>query len=167
LAAVALGTALVAYAVALGSYLGIGPAVSSPNEAKITTGAALMGHWMLLVGVVSYGRFVVLDAQGLIPQRKRERAVSKQVKVAKDREVKHVASRSTAAASGPLRSFRESLQRSAPVESKAAQWIDGSEPETDSYNDGDGDGDGNEADFGGRRLSKAERKRLRKQKRAA
>ena len=77
--------------------------------------------------------------------------------------MKHVASRSTAAASGPLRSFRESLQSSAADESKSTEWVDGSEPETEGYDDGEGD----DADYGGRRLSKAERKRLRKQKRAA
>ena len=148
LAAVALGAAIAAYGVAIASYLGIGPAVAPQSEVMIAAGAALLGHWMLLVGVVSYGRFVVLDAQGLVPVRERERAVSqqaavsKQSKIAKDREVKHVASRTTAAATtSPLRSFRESLQGSAPVESKSTEWVDGSEPVTESYDD-DGDGDG-------------------------
>ncbi len=161
LAAVGLGTAVVAYGIALGCYFGMGPAVASPSEVMITAGATLVGHWMLLVGVLSYGRFVVLDALGLMSERHRERAAAKQAKVAKDREVKHVASRSTAAPSSPLRSFRENLKGSAPVESKSTEWVDGSEPETESY------GDGDQAEFGARRLSKAERKRLRNQKRAA
>ena len=168
LAAVSLGTALAAYGVAIASYLGMGPEVAPRSEVMIVAGAALMGHWMLLVGVVSYGRFVVLDAQGLIPVREREQAVSKQAavskqtKIAKDREVKNVASRSTAASTNsPLRSFRESLRGSAQVESKSTDWVDGSEPVTESYEDGD------ESDLGGRKLSKADRKRLRNQKRAA
>ena len=163
LAAVTLAAALVSFGVALASHLGIGPAVAPQYEVMITAGAALLGQWMLLVGVVTYGRFVVLDAQGLIPERRCERTVSKQAKVTKDREVKNVTSRSaTAGPSGPLRSFRESLESSAPVGSKTTEWVDGSEPESESYDDGDG-----ESAYGGRKLSKADRKRLRKQKRAA
>jgi hypothetical protein len=169
LAATALTASFASYGVALASYLGIGPALAPQVEVMVTAGATLVGHWMLLVGVVSYGRFVVLDAQGLIPVRVSGRAVSKSKSVfkskasAKEQEVKNVAARSTAAASGPLRSFRESLASSAAAESESTEWVDGSEPETEGYDDGDGDN----ADYGGRRLSKAERKRLRKQKRAA
>jgi hypothetical protein len=112
---------------------------------------------MLLIGIVSYGRFVVLDAQGLIPVRARSRTVSQQAKVVKDREVKHIASHTTATSSGPLRAFRES-HGSAPTPAQATQWVDGSEPEPDGY------GDGDELDSGGRKLSKAELKRLRKLK---
>ncbi len=169
LAAVALGAAMAAYGVAIAGFLGIGPAVAAQSEVMIVAGAALLGHWMLLVGIVSYGRFVVLDAQGLVPARERERAVSQRAKIVKDREVKHVASRTTAASTiSPLRSFRESLQGSAAVESKATNWVDGSEPVAESYDDGDGDGDGGDGSgYGGRKLSKADRKRLRNQKRAA
>ena len=81
LAAVALGEALVAYCVAVASYLGIRPEISPQSELMVTAGATLVGHWMLLVGVVSYGRFVVLDAQGLIPRSERERTASKQARV--------------------------------------------------------------------------------------
>ena len=63
--------AIASYGVALASYLGIGLAIAPQSEVMITAGATLVGHWMLLVGVVSYGRFVVLDAQGLIPVRER------------------------------------------------------------------------------------------------
>ena len=167
LAAAALATAFVAFGVAVVSFLGVSPALEPRGEVMVSAGAALFGYWMLFVGIVSYGRFVVLDAQGLIPVRARGRAATTlgktvQAKVVKDREVKHVASRTPAAAPGPLRTFRESLG-SAPVESsKSTQWVDGSEPESDSY--GDGDGDGDESDFSDRKLSKADRKRLRKLK---
>lgn len=165
LAAVALGGALVAYGVALTSYLGIGLEVAPQSEVMITAGAALVGHWLMLVGVVSYGRFVVLDAQGLIPVRVRtvkQASGSKQKNSVKDREVKNVASRSTAAAAStsPLRSFRESLESSSAAESQETEWVDGTEPVSENYDDEDGD-------FGDRKLSKSERKRLRKQKRAA
>ena len=156
---------LVAYGVALASYLGIGLEVAPQSEVMITAGAALVGHWLMLVGVVSYGRFVVLDAQGLIPVRVRnvkQASGSKQKNSVKDREVKNVASRSTAAAAStsPLRSFRESLQSSASDESQETEWVDGTEPVSENYDDEDGD-------FGDRKMSKSERKRLRKQKRAA
>jgi hypothetical protein len=167
LAAVTLGAAIASYGVALASYLGLGLALPPQSEVMITSGAALLGHWFLLVGVVSYGRFVVLDAQGLIPVRERARAAAKQASFSsskngvKDREVKRVAADSTSPGhSGPLRTFRESLNRSADDASNSTQWVDGSEPVAESYDEEDGD-------FGDRRLSKADRKRLRKQKRAA
>jgi len=164
LAAVTLGAALASFGVALASYLGIGPAVAPQSEVMITAGAALLGHWMLLVGVVSYSRFVVLDAQGLIPGRRCERTASKQVKLAKTRDENDVASRSTSAGpSGQRRSSREGVAASAPIGSPTTEWVDGSELEADRYDDGDG----NAARYGNRKLSKAERKRLRKQKRAA
>jgi hypothetical protein len=166
LAAVALGAAITSYGVALATYLGIGPALAPHVEVMVTAGATLMANWLVLVGVVSYGRFVVLDAQGLIPVRASSRADSKSkasVKAStKDREVKNVASRTAASASGPLRSFRENLSSSAS-ETPATEWVDGSDGEVESYDDSDGE----EGDFQGRRLSKLERKRLRKQKRAA
>jgi hypothetical protein len=157
LAAATLAAAYVAIAVAVASYLGVGPAIEPRGAVMVSAGATLIGYWMLLIGIVSYGRFVVLDAQGLIPIRARHRAISRQAKVVKDREVKHVASRSTAAPSGPLRAFRESLG-SPPTPTKPTEWVDGSAPEPDGYEDGD------EPDFGDRKLTKAERKRLRKLK---
>ena len=67
--------------------------------------------------------------------------------------MKDVASRSAAAgSSGPLRSFRESVANSAAAEARATEWVDGSEPETETYDDGDGAG----SRHGERRLSKAE-----------
>ncbi len=168
LATVALGVAFVAYGVAVASYLGVGAALAPRSEVMMTAGATLVGHWMLLVGVVSYGRFVVLDAQGLILRS--ERAVSRQVdgskvkSTVKDQGVNHVASRFAADGNrGPLRAFRESPEGSANGQAKPTEWVDGSEPEAEAYDEGDG----NSRSHGGRRLSKAERKRLRNQKRAA
>ena len=119
LAAAALIAAMVAYCTALTSYLGFLPHGSPETAVMVTCGAALWGHWMLLVGVVSYGRFVVLDAQGLIPLRRRERAGSQRRKDVKGREVRHVASRSTGAG----------RPDPAAVALKATEWVDGSEPE--------------------------------------
>lgn len=167
LAAATLGLAFIACGVSLGSYLGLGPAIASPMEVMVTSGAMLAGQWLLLLGIVSYGRFVVRDAEGLNPAGPRERTAKKSVElsvavVTKDREVKHVGPSTTpAAASAPLRAFRENAERATPAESKPTQWVDGSEPEAEIYDDGE------QADYSGRKLSKADRKRLRRQKRAA
>jgi len=157
LAAATLAAAYVAFGVAVASYLGIGPALEPRAAVMPSAGAVLLGYWMLLIGIVSYGRFVVLDAQGLIPVRAGNRAVSKQAKVVKDREVKRIASDSAADSSRPLRPFRGSLS-SAPTPAKSTEWVDGSTPEPDGYYDGE------ERNFGNRKLTKAERKRLRKLK---
>jgi hypothetical protein len=159
LAAATLAAAYVAFGVAIANYLGIGPTLEPRAAVMLSGGATLLGYWMLLIGIVSYGRFVVLDAQGLIPVRARRRAVSQQAKVVKDREVKHIASPGAADSNRPLRTFRESLG-SAPTPARPTEWVDGSAPEPDGYDDGDGD----EPDSGNRKLTKAERKRLRKLK---
>jgi hypothetical protein len=162
LAAAALGTALLSYGVGIASYVGIGAALEPHSQVMVTAGATLFAHWMLFVGVTAYGRYVVLDAQGLVPVRRREPRVSKQAKLSLVPEVKIVAAKPTAAASAsPLRSFRQSLRdsdsgRPAPVVSKPTEWVDGSEPVDDGYGDDRDGGQGN------RKLSKAERKRLRK-----
>ena len=138
------------------------PALEPRGEVLVTAGARLMGQWLLLIGVASYGRFVVLDAQGLIPVRQRKRAVSRPVKKSTDSDVREVAATtSSASPSSPLRAFRQSLTstaRPAAAEPKSTQWIDGSELERDSYDDDE------PSEAGGRKLSKAERKRLRKLK---
>jgi hypothetical protein len=158
-AAVAIGAAIGSYGVAVASYLGIGVELAPASQVMVTAGATLVGHWMLLVGILSYGRYVVLDAQGLIPARERSRTVSKREQVAKDREVKHASRTAAAESKSPLRSFRESYD-SAEVESKSTQWVDGTEPVSENYDDEDGD-------YDSQKISKADRKRMRKQKRAA
>jgi hypothetical protein len=162
LAAVLLMGSFVSYGVGIASFLGIGSVLAPHNQLMLTAGAVLAGHWMLLIGLVSYGRFVVLDAQGLVPVRQRKRAVTKQTN---DNEVSmsnSVASRTTAASDSPLRSFRQSLTtsaRPAPVVSEPTEWVNGSEPEGGNYDDDDHESGGS-----GRKLTKAERKRLRKLK---
>ncbi len=158
LSAVSLGVAFTCYGVATASFLGLGAEVAPPSEVMITAGAALVGHWMLLVGVVSYGRFVVLDAQGLIPVSRGRQTDFKSGKVAKDREVKDVASHSDAATSNsPLHAFRESRSSVPKVDSKSTQWVDGTEPVSEGYDEEDGN-------YNSRKLNKADRKKLRKLK---
>ena len=74
LAAVALDASLVAYLPPRCSYLG-SPAIADPRtRVDGHVGRHASGPLDVAVGVVSYARFVVLDAQGLIAVRRRERA---------------------------------------------------------------------------------------------
>jgi hypothetical protein len=159
LAAVSLAGAFALYGVAVGSYLSAESFGSSSKEAMLTCGARLLANWLLLIGVVSYGRFVVLDVQGLIPVRTRKPAGSKSSAVTKDQAVKQSSSRSAAASTGPLHSIRAKIAETEPAET-STRWVDGTEPISEDYGDEDGD-------LRIRRLSKADRKRLRQQKRAA
>ena len=71
LAASALLAAFACYGLSLASYLMSWPAESPAGEMVVTAGAQLFGNWMLLIGVVAYGRFVVLDVQGLVARERR------------------------------------------------------------------------------------------------
>lgn len=142
LAALALTAAVVAYVTALASYLGWNVlAVGPRSEPLVTVGLTLVGHWLALVGVVAYARYVVLDAQGLIahaPSRRRTGPAE---------------SPAPADASAP-----PPPPKSPPAAaSQPTEWVDGSRPEPDPYED-------DEPDHRGRKLSKSERKRLRKLK---
>ena len=85
----------------------------------ITSGAGLLASWLLLVGIVSYGRYVVLDVQGLIPARVTRPATSKSKAIAKDEQVKQAASH--AASHGPLHTFRARHEDSESEQASSTQ----------------------------------------------
>jgi hypothetical protein len=132
-------------------------------EIALSGAVLLMGHWILLAAVVSYARYVVLDAQGLIAAQ--PRIVSKRKTQKPTRRAKEDSSEREAPAASPTLSAAEFIRRKqqqaqgpkAPAVSSA--WVDGSQPQRDPYDDGDDDESSD-----GRKLSKAERKRLRKLK---
>jgi hypothetical protein len=172
LAAVALIAAFACYTLSLASYLAGWPVANPAGEMLVTVGARLLGNWMLLVGVASYGRFVVLDVQGLIAKQRRrprrrkvkapekESMVTKSAPVGRSSDVPKTNEGAAAAAGNSIRSFRQNLNSTRPTaaeQASATGWVDGSEPEQDDY----GDDDGNRGDS---KLSKSERKRLRKLK---
>jgi hypothetical protein len=151
-------TAFASYAAAITSFLGFFPATQAANEALITGVATFLGHWLALAAIVSYARYVVLDAQGLVtvrrPAAKKQAAKEKPV-----RETKPALAQPTVlSAAGYTR------QPPKPVETPATadKWVDGTRPERDSYDDADADEDDDSS--GVRKLSKADRKRLRKLK---
>jgi hypothetical protein len=172
LAASALVTSIGCFALSLSSYLMSWPGQSPAGEMVVTAGGQLFGTWMLLIGVVAYGRFVVLDVQGLVA---RERRPARRRKV-KASEKEGMGTKSALAARGngsgksseggvagstsSIRAFRQNLHASRnSVEDQTSQtrWVDGSEPESDDYADDDGY-------RGDSKLSKSDRKRLRKLK---
>ena len=141
LAAAALTTAVAAYVAALASYLGWLPvALSALGEPLVTGGLTLVGHWLALVAAMAYARYVVLDAQGLIT---------------------HARSSGPASSGEPTTTAASATTPDDEPEPANAQrqteWVDGRQPESDRYDD-------EEPDRRGRKLSKSERKRLRKLK---
>jgi len=165
LAALWMLAAVTAYATATASFLGwLSPA--QPNwEPMITGGAELLGHWLLLTAVVSYARYVVLDAQGLIPARCRPPAARQAVSGrASASPLKTTAPPAVPAVPASGGSRDKSPMPVVPVKlaTDSNQWVDGSRRQRDRYEDDDTDADDRRRS--GRKLSKAERKRLRRLK---
>jgi hypothetical protein len=177
LALSALVASLAAYLTATASYLGWLPAVEATYEPMATIGATLLGHWLMLVAVISYARFVVLDAQGLVPVRKSRRRSTSQSN--QSHQFSQADQETTAMGARPaskdrdydrpeeddedvpllsdMKSFRRRMKdtKRPSGASSATQWTDGSEPDaSDDEHDG--------PDPHRRKLTKAERKRLRK-----
>jgi hypothetical protein len=127
--------------------------------------AMLLGHWMLLAAVISYARFVVLDAQGLVAVRPRVKYPRKTRAKSVVQNTNHceqpaAPTASLLSAGGYARQRpAHDLQPAKPAE--PGQWLDGSRPEREQYDEDDG---GEDSPIDGRKLSKADRKRLRKLK---
>jgi hypothetical protein len=163
LAASLLITAVGCYASAVATALGAVSWADARVETVVSGAALLIGHWITLSAVVSYARYVVLDAQGLIAARPRIVGKRKTQKPSQ-RDNDNSSEMETPAGSPTLSTaefIRRKQQQSQNSKAPAAsgQWVDGSRPERDSYDDGDDD-----ESTDGRKLSKADRKRLRKLK---
>ena len=164
LAAALVIAATMAYATGASAFFGALSNVVPTIEAVLSGGASiLLGHWLLFAAVVSYARFVVLDAQGLVPFRPRIKHPRKEPATSAT-SASSQGKQSRAATPSLLSAGRYSRQRPAtdlpPATAKAGDWVDGSRPIRDAYQDDcDDDSQGT-----GRKLSKAERKRLRKLK---
>jgi hypothetical protein len=147
--------AIACYAAAAACYLGF-VAVSGPRiETMLDASLTLVGHWLTLSAIVAYARYVVLDAQGLIPIRTRAKRAKKSESAAEKKSTK-----ASVLSAGGYVSKKPSAAQQAESNPKTKTWIDGSKPEPENYDD---DGDDDVTD-GSRKLSKADRKRLRKQK---
>lgn len=172
--AVLLVASLLAYAAALANFLGWLPGIEPRWESLVTGGTALAGHWLILTSVVCYARHVVLDAQGLVRRRQAASRPRKQRTTSEEVETGNASDPGSAAIRQPptmLRVHGAPAQESRPTISitpakshaKPSEWVDGSRRERDSYDENfDVDEDAN---YGGdHKLSKAERKQLRKLK---
>jgi hypothetical protein len=164
LAATALGAAYTLYGVSIGAYLAAWPAEDPRVGTMAASAATLIGQWMLLLGAVAYGRYVVLDAQALIPARaRRSKRASQSATASKSEKAQQpMTAKAEPVASAPantLRAFRQGMREAAEErkEAPSSRWVDGSAPVDEDYDDESGDDRG-------RKLSKADRKRLRKLK---
>jgi hypothetical protein len=165
LAAALLSGAVVSYTAALASYLGWLPIADSQVEPIATGTLALLGNWLLLVGVVAYARFVILDAQGLIPARQRPAKQRPAGQVALATGTTPARKTEPASITPPATKATMAASASKPSSAPLSQWVDGSRRVRESYGDDDEDEDeDDETSDGGRKLSKADRKRLRKLK---
>jgi hypothetical protein len=174
LAALLLITAGGCYAAALASFLGWIPGLDPVLAPVLTGSVALFGHWCLLSASVTYARHVVSDAQGLIAVRKPSER-GRKVEAKEDRKADSSAplkvadaSRPSAATSlrvhdAPATTGRPTFTVT-PAKSQASpsDWVDGSRRERDRYDSFDGADEDEQNDD--RKLSKAERKQLRKLK---
>jgi hypothetical protein len=171
-AAVALVVAFACYALSLISYLVAWPLANPAGDLLVTAGGRLLGNWMLLVGVASYGRFVMLDVQGLItkerrrPRRQKAKVSendgmsTKSALAGRSGEVQKTGEVASTTPASSMRAFRQNLnstRQAAAGKPSETRWVDGSEPERDEYDDDDGN-------RGDSKLSKSDRKRLRKLK---
>ena len=162
LAGCLLAVSMCCYMVAGATSLGAISLTDSRLELVIAGSTLLAGHWFALAAIGSYARFVVLDAQGLIATQPRIKSKRKSQKPA-GHSSGHVTEKTVAGGPATLSTAdyarrNQQLAQSARSSAAASQWVDGSRPERDRYEDGDDDcGDD-------RKLSKSERKRLRKLK---
>jgi hypothetical protein len=127
----------------------------------------LSGHLLLLLGVVLYARHVILHAQGLLPSRDAKRRKERAKKDAAETATKAATTSSMTRVDGPHKQLGTGEKRT--DQPAGAANITPHSPvsgqQSNSYSDDDSDYDDDYDDIGrNRKLSKAERKRLRKQK---
>lgn len=164
LATTLLAAAAISYAASAVTYLGLAPIASDAIRSTIVGAAILMGHWFLLAGAVSYARFVILDAQGLIPNRAKPTKRKDQVDDEELEQLTRPTSTPTTAMKPAVAASMHAAHLAKAVEDTDdddSEWVDGSRPDRRHYDDDEED---EESSHGGRKLSKADRKRLRRLK---
>ena len=146
--------------VAAASYLGFLPAMEPRIETMVAGIATLLGSLVAAGRRDAYARFVVLDAQGLVAGAA---GCSKASREKSRRAESKPKSRPQSRRSSPPRLHATKPPQIQPAKTPADSktWIDGSRPERESYDDADDDDDDSS---GPSKLSKADRKRLRKLK---
>ena len=164
LAAALLVAAAINYAASVVTFLGLTP-IADPQSQSLAVGATLLlGHWFLLASVVAYARFVVLDAQGLIADRRRvaTRRSEKTARIKPATAPSSVPAVKTASAGISATGNTRQAPQPAKTPADTSRWVDGSRPERERFDSDNDDDDASPGDD--RKLSKSDRKRLRKLK---
>ena len=147
-------SAAACYVATFAASLGWMPSSLGEWSGAITGVLAATGHIFTFAAISLFSRHVVLDVQGLIeiPARKsRAAAESSEQQSEEETETIKLADTDSEKPNQGRKANKQSSPTVKKDEPSASQWVDGSEPE--SYDD-----------ERPRKLSKAERKRLRKQK---
>jgi hypothetical protein len=163
LAAVLLIAGVVSYTASAAGFLGLTPFRDRQMQSLVVGSALLLGHWLVLASVVSYARFVILDAQGLIAIRRRansNRSAKAEPPKQAAAQTSSAVSKAASSADSASGTLRQAVQAS-KTPADTSRWVDGSRPQRDRY---ERDGDDDESSGGDRKLSKTDRKRLRKLK---
>jgi hypothetical protein len=171
LAVASLVASALLFATGLVAHLGIVASLQGPVEPMVVAGSKMLGSLALVFALVAYIRYVVLDAEGHIqhaePKVKRKPATAPPtIKLPTSSSGSTMPSKSAAAGStmkqnagqgGLLSSVRAASLKLAQQSSDDDRWVDGSRP----IKDDDCDDEPSRSD---QKLSKAERKQLRKLK---
>jgi hypothetical protein len=159
---------LLAYVLALVAALGVLPAELAQGAAVVVSSALLAGHAVLLAAVTLYARFVVLDVQGLITPAAGGSCLSAPSQPVSRRKSSTAGAAVTQLEAAPAtlsldpqprRDGKASPGKGSPAaarQSDPVTWVDGSAPHEEAYE---------EETAQTHKLSKAERKRLRKERR--
>ncbi|QDT74090.1 hypothetical protein I41_32840 [Lacipirellula limnantheis] len=148
-------TAAACYVAAAVGVLGFLPATAEPWGGMAANALPLVGATFALTGMMVFARYVVLDVQGLIDHAPRP-VVEKPTKVAK------VDAAAEVKAASPVAITAKAAPAQTPAGSSTATR-DAEEAHDPEWSDDAEEDD----DFGNRKLSKADKKRLRRQHRAA
>jgi hypothetical protein len=157
--------AVASYSVSAAAFLDL-LVIQVPRVKSLTIGASLLlGNWFILAAAVAYARFIVLDAQGLVPIRRRP-AIKRAAKSEPAKAAPAPSTSSTTKSAPTVLSatgYSRSTIQAAKTPADSSRWVDGSRPERDRY-DRDDDADDDDASGDDRKLSKSDRKKLRKLK---
>ena len=162
MAFVTLALAHGAWAAALAVNFGWLPNPTWATSTMIISGAAMSGHACLLTGLALYARYVLLDVEGLVPVRvpkHQEETSGARGRRESSTHVKIDPPHTTGSSAAHLADLKAKYQTARPVvPQNPTQWVDGSQTLNDLYEAGGSSGAPK------RRLSKSERKRLRRLK---
>jgi hypothetical protein len=150
-----LSLAAACYALAAAGALGWSPGLLGPWSEALAFAMPLAGHTLALAALMIFARYVVLDVQGLIEHPLRPAAAQPPSEPAPGAKTAAIVTATPLAGAPTLAAQRAASTPQVHASASAPNvWADGDDDEEGELS-------------GERRLSKAERKRLRKQQRAA